>query len=433
MLNNRDIIKKAADLLARPLPLLEEQELLNYVRPFLARATEFTTAFRKHGSPLYLFDKQALLGRVQQLRDAFKMFLSDFHIYYAVKSNNHPLLAGSLVDCGLGLDVSSGLELKLALKCGCRNILFSGPGKTAAELELAIAHATDITVLMDSFGELERLQHVAARHHQQVVAGVRLTTDEHGLWRKFGIPLTDLKTFMDQAQKHSHVKFSGVQFHTSWNRTPGAQVTFLERIGQTLQKLPSKHLNAIRFLDIGGGYWPSRGEWLQPAGTPAGRLRQSIEPELQQTVRHHKLEAEPIEAFARKISRALSDHIFPLIQCRIFIEPGRWLNNDAMHLLLTVVDKKADDLVITDAGTNVIGWERFESDYAPVINLSRPSENEHGCLVLGSLCTPHDVWGYSYFGDGIEPGDVLLIPSQGAYTYSLRQEFIKPLANVMPL
>ena len=433
MMKNRDILKKAADLLDQPLSLLEEQALLEYVRSFLTRAAEFTRAFRKHGSPLYLFDKQTLLERVQQFRDAFKLFLPDFHIYYAVKSNNHPLVAARVVDCGLGLDVSSGLELELALNCGCRDILFSGPGKTTAELDLAISDPTDITVLIDGFGELERLERAASRHRRQVRAGVRLTTDEHGLWRKFGIPLTDLKSFMVQARKHSHVNFSGLQFHTSWNRTPEAQVAFIERLGQTLQQLPLEHLNAIRFLDIGGGYWPSRGEWLQPAGTPAGRLRQVLQPELQQAVRHYKLEAEPINVFARKISRALTDYIFPHVQCRIYTEPGRWLNNDAMHLLLTVVDKKADDLVITDAGTNIIGWERFESDYAPIINLSRPSETEHECLVLGSLCTPHDVWGFSYFGDDIKPDDVLLIPSQGAYTYSLRQQFIKPLAKVVTL
>jgi diaminopimelate decarboxylase len=98
-----------------------------------------------------------------------------------------------------------------------------------------------------------------------------------------------------------------------------------------------------------------------------------------------------------------------------------------MHLLITVIDKKADDLVITDAGTNAIGWERFETDYFPVINLSKPELTERACLVLGSLCTPHDVWGYAYYGRDIAPGDVLLIPTQGAYTYSLRQHFIKPL------
>jgi diaminopimelate decarboxylase len=64
------------------------------------------------------------------------------------------------------------------------------------------------------------------------------------------------------------------------------------------------------------------------------------------------------------------------------------------------------------------------------LNLSRPSLTERPCHILGSLCTPHDVWGYFYFGEAIQPGDVLMIPTQGAYTYSLRQNFIKPLPEV---
>ena len=102
-----------------------------------------------------------------------------------------------------------------------------------------------------------------------------------------------------------------------------------------------------------------------------------------------------------------------------------------MHLILSVVDKKAPDLVITDAGTNAIGWERFETDYFPVLNLTRPLTRERDCLILGALCTPHDVWGYSYWGEDIRPGDILMIPTQGAYTYSLRQHFIKPLPRVV--
>ncbi len=69
----------------------------------------------------------------------------------------------------------------------------------------------------------------------------------------------------------------------------------------------------------------------------------------------------------------------------------------------------------------------------PVLNLTRPALIETPCYVLGSLCTPHDVWGYSYWGTGIEEGDVLMIPTQGAYTYSLRQHFIKPVPKVASL
>jgi diaminopimelate decarboxylase len=58
---------------------------------------------------------------------------------------------------------------------------------------------------------------------------------------------------------------------------------------------------------------------------------------------------------------------------------------------------------------------------------------ERPCHILGSLCTPHDIWGTAYFGSCIETGDVLMIPTQGAYTYSLRQHFIKPLPKVVSL
>jgi len=146
---------------------------------------------------------------------------------------------------------------------------------------------------------------------------------------------------------------------------------------------------------------------------------------------HFRLPAKPIEYFAQELGRAITEHIHSVTPCRICFEPGRWLCNDAMHLLISVVDKKGDDLVITDAGTNAVGWERFENDYFPVLNLSRPAVEEKACNILGALCTPHDVWGYNYWGTDIRVGDILMIPTQGAYTYSLRQHFIKPIPNVV--
>ena len=173
------------------------------------------------------------------------------------------------------------------------------------------------------------------------------------------------------------------------------------------------------------------GEWLQMNGTPKGAFLNLIAIEPGNPLLHFFEPARPISQFADKLSRAFHSHIFPHAPIRVCFEPGRWIVNDAMHLLMTVIDKKGTDLVITDAGTNAVGWERFETDYFPVINLSRPSPAEKKCLITGSLCTPHDVWGYGYFGDGIEPGDLLMIPTQGAYTYSLRQSFIKPLPRAV--
>jgi diaminopimelate decarboxylase len=189
----------------------------------------------------------------------------------------------------------------------------------------------------------------------------------------------------------------------------------------------------IRFVDIGGGYWPPAGEWLQPAGTPEGMRMAALGKSFPEDGRHFFQAARPIDVFAGELGRAVNEHIFPHVRCRICFEPGRWICHNAMHLVMTVIDKKAQDLVITDAGTNAVGWERFESDYFPVLNLTRPSLKEITCDVLGSLCTPHDVWGNACWGEGIEPGDVLMIPTQGAYTYSLRQHFIKPLPSVVTI
>ena len=195
--------------------------------------------------------------------------------------------------------------------------------------------------------------------------------------------------------------------------------------------MPSSFQNQIEFIDIGGGYWPSQGEWLQPAGTPEGSVRQALGQSAGPVASHYRLPAAPIEEFAEKLGAAIHKYLFSVIPCRICLEPGRWICNDAVHLLLSVVDKKAPDLVITDAGTNTVGWERFETDYFPILNLTRPSLHERSCLILGSLCTPHDIWGYMYFGKNIQQGDILMIPTQGAYTYSLKQNFIKPLPTVL--
>ena len=65
--------------------------------------------------------------------------------------------------------------------------------------------------------------------------------------------------------------------------------------------------------------------------------------------------------------------------------------------------------------------------------MPRPALTEHPCDVPGCLCMPHDVWGYRYWGEGIQDGDILMIPTQGAYTYSLRQNFIKDLPKAVAL
>jgi diaminopimelate decarboxylase len=414
-------------------PLLSQEELFSYVEHYFNLSGKYLNEIVRNGSPLYILDTSILKERGALFKKAFMDVLPDTAFYYAMKSNNHPDVVRTLLDSGFGLDVSSGMELETAVLSGAENIVFSGPGKTRDELSKAVKYSDRVTVLIDSFGELARLQEAASAEDRIVRTGVRLSASKDSLWRKFGIAPEELPLFLEDALKCSHINFCGIQFHCSWNCTPEAQVSFISKLGRILSGLPDHFREGLEFIDIGGGYWPPQGDWLQPAGTKEGKIKLSCGMEPGNATDHYSMPSTSIEDFAEQLGSALRKYIFPVVSCKICFEPGRWICNDAMHIIVTVVDKKSDDLVVTDAGTNAVGWERFEIDYCPVLNLSRPSLQERECHVMGSLCTPRDIWGYTYWGDDIQEGDLLMIPEQGAYTYSLRQSFIKPLPQVITL
>ena len=387
------------------------------------------------GTPQYFFDEPALSSRINRFRETVSKGLDRSQVFYAVKSNPFSGICKRVVEGGLGLDVSSGLELSLALSLGCRKIIFSGPGKTDEELTLALRNRSSVTILMDSGGELDRISRLAKGtegREGSIRVGIRIRGRHHGIWDKFGVPLDDLGALLNRAIASPVVKAEGLQFHTSWNRDPSAQIEMIKAISSYLKTKVPRHIRrSLKFLDIGGGYWPERGEWLNPQNTFRGRLVQLFEPHYPFRLRHYHLESKPLDHFVREISRTIALEGEPLNRLEIWMEPGRWISTPAMHILLTVIDKKDEGMVITDGGINLLGWERPLSEFIPVINLTRPSLEEMPVRIFGSLCTPLDIWGTSLFGRGILPGDVLLIPDQGSYTYGLRQSFIKPKARVI--
>jgi len=208
--------------------------------------------------------------------------LPDIRIYYAVKSNNHPAIARTFVEAGLGLDVSSGRELQLALDCGAEDIVFSGPGKTMNELSLAVASRDRITVLIDSFGELERLDSVASKANAFVRAGVRMTANEQPLWAKFGIPLSALPEFWAAAAKSRKVRLRGDPVSHQLEPGPGQSRHIHPPPGQKpfgrWTKLAARHRfhrHRRRLLAGGGGVAAAAG---RRAAQPRRRDREGLGP-----------------------------------------------------------------------------------------------------------------------------------------------------------
>ena len=97
------------------------------------------------------------------------------------------------------------------------------------------------------------------------------------------------------------------------------------------------------------------------------------------------------------------------------------------------MDIKNEKTGIADGGNNMIGWEKHQFFYyTPFFNLSQfTDKKEIPFVTYGSLCMPDDIWGYFLFTAGQpKEGDILLLPYQGAYTYTLAQNFIREVPKV---
>lgn len=396
------------------------------------RRTGLLQAVKRFGSPLYVVHESLLQKQASRFRAAFSRPGLVSRAHYAFKANPSAVVVEVLRDNGLDADVSSGIELELALAAGFDRIVFSGPAKTAADLELAVQHADRITLHLDSFAELEALQAAASQCGVVMRAGVRLSLAAHGAWTKFGLPPSALAQFVQRAAACPNVDLQGVQFHLSWQRNGTGYADTLAELGPLLRGHAPD--GGWRFVDVGGGFYPQDDEAVYPWRTPSGRLRTLLGlaqdgPAADWDGQYLLPVVEPIETIANTLLRAFVAHVDDGSQkVELWLEPGRYLANPAVTILLRVADVKSPDVVITDGGTNLLGWERLEEEHVPLINLTRPSPSQRLGRVYGSLCTPHDLWGYACYGADLRVGDILALPAQGSYVQTLQQAFIKPVA-----
>ena len=393
----------------------------NRVSAILQKKSAFIKLARQYPSPFYIFDQKEFDIAIDSFAKTFNSRIPRLQIFYAMKSNPHPLLLMRIVKKGHNIDASSGREVLIALKQKPKTILFTGPAKTADDLQLALKHRDKVILNIDSFTELGRIGRLTKKKKLTIRAGVRIFTAQHGDWSKFGIPLKELKKFWKEAEKYPLVALQGIQIHMSWSMNAKPYVIAIKEISEYLRKhFSQSELETIKFFDIGGGFVPY--------------MMEGVYDKEPNPTRQYRFEAtKTLETYADGIAGAIKKHLNPYLNCDIYVEPGRILSTYAMHILLTVNDVKAPNKVIADGGINMVGWEKYEIDYCPVINLTHPALKEMAGTVYGSLCTPDDIWAYRVFAKMIKEGDLLLLPHQGAYTFAYKQEFIKPLPKVVTL
>lgn len=392
------------------------------------------------GSPLYVYDSEEAKNNLARFRNAFESHGLTVEPYFALKSNPYHGLLKTVVAEGGGLDVSSQLELSRALETNASSLVYTGPGKTIEDFQMILAASDrEITVHLESITELSRLGSLVKETDRKITCGVRIVTSAQAKWNKFGIPLEELALFLEEAKKYPNISIKGLQFHISFILEGARYIQAFSEIGSYLSHLSDRSF--LEFIDIGGGIYPEvfMGEYpWNPEGVVYLDDHDILDGIRKDTYRPRALpiEMDTIEEIVGELSTGFKKYIQTINPAvRLLAEPGRYICYSTMHTLLKVLDVKRPDAIIVDGGGNMVGWERYQYlHYVPLYNLTRFSEtNEMPCIVYGPLCTPDDIWGYYLHGEAVQCDDIICMPFQGEYNYTLAQRFIREMPKVYDL
>ena len=350
------------------------------------------------GTPFYCYSTATLTRHYQVFAGAFADVPS--LVCYAMKANSNQAVVRTLAKLGSGADVVSGGELKRARLAGmpADKIMFSGIGKTAAELALAVDEDI-LCVNVESEPELELLSSIASAKGRTANMSVRVNPDidartHHKIAtgkaeNKFGIPISHAREIYARAARLKGLKVTGVDMHI------GSQITELDPFDNAFALLAEfvrtlrADGHAIAHVDLGGGLGIPYRDDNEPPPHP--------------------------DAYAAVVKRATRD-----LDCRLIFEPGRLLVGNAGILVTRVMFVKhgdAKNFVVVDAGMNdLIRPTLYDAHHEiwPVVKPSLPASRIR-TDVVGPVCESGDFLAINR--DMAEPpgGTLLAVMSAGAY------------------
>ncbi len=362
----------------------------------------------RRGTPLYVYSAEAILHRLRLFRASFAA--QPHLVCYSVKANSALAILRLLAREGAGFDIVSGGELERVLTVSRRaasRVVFSGVGKTAHELDLAL-RARIRVFNVESEGELELLAERASRRGVTADFALRVNPDvfaethpyistglsEH----KFGVPFAAARGLYTRARKFRRLRAVGVSVHIgSQIRDPAPFGAAAERVAELMRELRSGGEKNLRSVDIGGGLGI---EYEGAEWDPRAR----------------------VEAYAAAVLGA-----FGPLGVDLLLEPGRFLVAQAGALLTRVVYVKqngAKRFVVTDAGmTELIRPSLYGAHHAiESVAAPRPGAPET-VDVVGPVCESGDFLARDRALPPIAPGDLLAVLDAGAYGLSLSSNY----------
>jgi diaminopimelate decarboxylase len=363
-----------------------------------AEAVDLVDLAQAVGTPFYCYSTATLKRHYEVFAGAFADVKA--LICYSLKANSNQAVVKTLAGFGAGADVVSAGELRRARAAGIppEKIMFSGIGKTAAELALAVDEGV-LCVNVESEAELDLLSSIAAGKGRTANVSVRVNPDVDAKTHakiatgkaenKFGIPISRARAVYAHAAKLPGLRVAGVDMHI------GSQITELEPFDDAFALLSDfvRSLradgHAIGHIDLGGGLGIPYREDNEPPPHP--------------------------EAYADIVKRATRD-----LGCTLIFEPGRLIVGNAGILVTRVLYLKrgeAKTFVIVDAGMNdLIRPTLYDAhhDIRPVLE-PPPGAARIVADVVGPVCESGDFLALGRDMAAPQPGDLIAIMTAGAY------------------
>jgi diaminopimelate decarboxylase len=350
------------------------------------------------GTPFYCYSSAAIAASFEEFRDAFAG--RNMAISYAMKANSNQAVLTTLAQLGAGMDVVSEGELRRARAAGVpgERIIFSGVGKTMAEMNLALDENI-FCFNVESEPELEALSRAASARGAVAPIAIRVNPDVDARTHakistgksenKFGVPISRARDVYAYARTLPGLSVNGVDMHI------GSQITDLQPfddafglLAEFVQALRADG-HAIDHVDLGGGLGVPYRNDNDPPPSP--------------------------KQYAQVVARRTG-----ALDCQVILEPGRAIVGNAGALVASVIYPKKGEtkrFVIVDAAMNDLVRPTLYDAHHEILPVKEPAPGAHWARsdVVGPVCESGDYLALDRDLPELAAGDLVAVMSAGAY------------------
>ncbi|MEM5344496.1 diaminopimelate decarboxylase [Paraburkholderia azotifigens] len=381
------------------------QSAFAYVNGVLhAEGVSAVSLAEQFGTPLYVYSRDALTKAWHAYADACAGRRATVHV--AVKANSNLAVLNLFARMGAGFDIVSGGELARVLAAGgkAENTVFSGVGKSIAEMREALAAGVKC-FNVESIPELDRLNAVAGEMGKKAPVSLRVNPDvdakthpyiSTGLKsNKFGVAFDDARATYRAAASMKHLDVVGIDCHI------GSQITevapYLDAVDKLLELVDQIEADGVKIkhVDVGGGLGITYDDETPP---DIGDFVRTLLDRIEARGHGHR---------------------------EVYFEPGRSLVGNAGMLLTRVEFLKPGaekNFAIVDAAMNDLARPAMYEAYHAIEPVVQRDGGKHVYDIVGPVCESGDWLGRDR-ELAVEPGDLLAIRSAGAYGFAMSSNY----------